>query len=103
MRAERDTYIGDMDAEKIGIAAVMLGAGRHKIGDVIDFSAGITLLAKPGDFVTAGAPIAEYYTSTSELEEAEKILCEAIKYSSTAPKEKNPLIADMIYARAALE
>ena len=101
--AECDTYIGAMDAEKIGIAAVMLGAGRHKIGDEIDFSAGITLFVKPGDFVRRGTPIAEFYTSACELSEAEKILREAIKYSSVALKEKNPLIADMIYARAALE
>ena len=38
------------DAEKIGSASVLLGAGRQKKGDPLDFAAGITLHKKRGDY-----------------------------------------------------
>ena len=56
--AEQDGYIVANDAEKIGSASVLLGAGRQKKGDPLDFAAGITLHKKRGDYVQAAA--AEY-------------------------------------------
>ena len=44
--AEQDGYIVANDAEKIGSASVLLGAGRQKKGDPLDFAAGITLHKK---------------------------------------------------------
>ncbi|MFV8272880.1 hypothetical protein ACKXF4_06925 [Faecalibacterium prausnitzii] len=38
--AEQDGYITANDAEKIGSASVLLGAGRQKKGDPLDFAAG---------------------------------------------------------------
>ena len=49
--AEEDGYIVANDAEKIGSASVLLGAGRQKKGDPLDFAAGITLHKKRGDYV----------------------------------------------------
>ena len=49
--AEQDGYIVANDAEKIGSASVLLGAGRQKKGDPLDFAAGITLHKKRGDYV----------------------------------------------------
>lgn len=58
----RDGYIEHTDAEKIGIASVILGAGREKKGDPIDSSAGIVLKKKTGDYVKKGEPLAVFYT-----------------------------------------
>lgn len=51
-------YISDLDAELIGRAAVVLGAGRKSKEDTIDHSAGIVLNKKTGDYVKKGEPIA---------------------------------------------
>lgn len=60
--SECDGYIEHTDTEKIGIASVILGAGREKKGDPIDPSAGIVLKKKTGDYVKKGEPLAVFYT-----------------------------------------
>ena len=60
--SECDGFIEHTDAEKIGIASVILGAGREKKGDPIDPSAGIVLKKKTGDYVKKGEPLAVFYT-----------------------------------------
>lgn len=60
--SECDGYIEHTDAEKIGIASVILGAGREKKSDPIDPSAGIVLKKKTGDYVKKGEPLAVFYT-----------------------------------------
>ena len=59
--SECDGYIEHTDAEKIGIASVILGAGREKKGDPIDPSAGIVLKKKTGDYVKKGEPLAVFF------------------------------------------
>ena len=51
-----------MDAYAVGIAAWRLGAGRAQQTDAVSAGAGVVLLAKPGDHVTAGAPLVELHT-----------------------------------------
>ena len=58
-----DGYITSMDTEAIGAAAVLLGAGRSKKEDAIDFAAGITVEAKTGDRVEKGSVLARLYTN----------------------------------------
>lgn len=65
--APRDGYITHVDTEGYGTAALLLGAGRNTVGDTIDFAAGICLLAKTGDYVRAGEPIARLYAAREEL------------------------------------
>jgi len=57
--APRSGYVARMDAERIGMASVRLGAGRLKKGDPIDHAVGLVLLAKVGDRRDAGAPLVE--------------------------------------------
>ena len=68
-----------MNTEKIGISSVMLGAGRAKQEDHIDFPAGLKVFAKTGDTVTAGEDIALMYTNDETLFiESEKKYLQAI-------------------------
>lgn len=60
-------YISHMDTEACGIASTMLGAGRETKDSVIDFSAGIILKKKVGDYVNEGDVLAVMYTSRKEL------------------------------------
>jgi thymidine phosphorylase len=46
-----------LDAYAVGLAAWRLGAGRARKEDPVSYGAGITLHARPGDEVRAGAPL----------------------------------------------
>jgi thymidine phosphorylase len=85
-----------MDAELIGKAASALGAGREKAGDPIDFTAGIILKKKTGNFCSAGEHIAALYTSDKKLlADARAYLDSALTLSPDKPKEQ-PLIFGVI-------
>lgn len=86
LTAEEDGYISHMDTEKIGTASVVLGAGREKKEDAIDYTAGIMILKKTGEQVQKGEPIAELYTSDkNKLEPAEALMRQAYVISGEAP------------------
>ncbi len=93
IRAKKDGYISHMQTEDIGICASLLGAGRTKADDKIDFSAGIILNKKTGDFVKSGEVIATLYTNDeSTLDSAERKFISAISYSETKPEKRNTVI-----------
>lgn len=90
--APRDGYIVGVDTEGYGTASLLLGAGRNTKDDVIDFAAGIRLIAKTGDAVKAGQPIAILYAEREELfAAAEKKLLESTRIEDNAPPRR-PLI-----------
>lgn len=67
VKAETSGYINFMDTEGCGIASAMLGAGRETKDSVIDFSAGIIIQKKVGDYVEAGETIATLYANDEKL------------------------------------
>ncbi len=72
-------YIERIDALSVGKASVILGAGREKEGDKIDFGAGIYLNKKPNDCVFKGDTILTLYSSSKEkCEKAAEMLENAI-------------------------
>lgn len=93
--AEADGFITKMDAERVGLTSVVLGAGRETKASRIDSSAGLVLHKKYGDAVQRGESLATLCTSRENaLGEAEHIYREAVKVGSVQPG-KRPLI----YAR----
>ena len=56
--APRSGYVGRIDADLVGRASVVLGAGRDRVEDDVDPAVGI-VLARPGDRVGAGDPVLE--------------------------------------------
>ena len=66
IRAERSGYIQCMDTTRVGMAGLMLGAGRESKDALIDYSAGIILKKKPGDYIEKEDVIAEFYTNKNE-------------------------------------
>jgi pyrimidine-nucleoside phosphorylase len=89
-------YIAHMDAELIGKAACVLGAGREKAGDKIDHTAGIIFRNKTGDYCDPVKPIAVLHTSDKKLiSEACRYLDYAVTISPHKP-EINQLICDVI-------
>lgn len=89
VKAPCDGYISKTDAESMGIASVMLGAGRETKDDTIDMSAGIILNKKNGDLVHKGDTIATLYSCNNEsFAGAEKRFLSAIQISDKKPCEQ---------------
>ncbi|MBQ4097282.1 MAG: thymidine phosphorylase [Clostridia bacterium] len=90
VKAQLDGYVYSMDAEAIGSAACMLGAGRVKKDDVPDLSAGIVLGCEIGDRVHKGDVLAKLYTSDeTKLDSAEAAILASIEIGDTAPESRS--------------
>lgn len=72
IKAPRSGYITHMNTEEIGISSLMLGAGRNRKEDPIDYSAGIILNKKTYDFINEGELLATLYTNKPEALEQVK-------------------------------
>ena len=87
--AEESGYMSAMNAERVGIASVALGAGREKKGDSIDMAAGIILERKTGDYVEKGEVLATLLTSDEKrLDDGERIFREALSFGSEQPSRE---------------
>ena len=94
--SERDGYISRTDAERVGIASVILGAGREKKGDPIDPSAGIILKKKTGDSVSKGDVLATFYTDDeTRIDVAKREFLDALIFGNEKPS-KQKLIYQII-------
>ena len=90
--APRAGYIAGIDAERVGLATMKLGAGRFKKGDPIDHATGLLLYAKVGDQLEAGQPLLEIHARTEEQARAiQAELLSAYRWSE-APVSPGPLI-----------
>ena len=68
-------YVQRLSARKVGIAAGLLGAGREVKGQAVDPAAGVELLAKVGDEVEKGQPLARLHVGRKgRLEEAKRLI-----------------------------
>lgn len=86
--AQREGFLYAMDTEKCGIASVELGAGREKKEDPIDYSAGIVLRKKVGDFVRKGEVLASFYSSEeSKCRTAEQTFTQALSIQDARPEQ----------------
>lgn len=68
VEADETGYISSIMADKIGTAAMTLGAGRATKEAKIDLSVGIVLHKKIGDSVTAGEPIATIHSISENVD-----------------------------------
>ncbi len=85
-------YVAACDARDIGVAAVRLGAGRSRKEDDVDPAVGITVLAKRGDAVERGTPLARVaYRDQERLEAALPLLERAWRLADEAP-DPAPLV-----------
>ncbi len=96
IKSEQCGYISRMDTESIGVVASILGAGRQKKEDIIDFSAGLILNKKTGDYVEIGDTLATLYTNSEDsINSAVKLFNQALKFDSEKP-QKIPIIIEKI-------
>ena len=64
--AKLSGIVKKMDAELIGRASVLLGAGRQKTGDAIDFAVGISGIKKIGEHVDLDEPLLFVHARTQQ-------------------------------------
>jgi pyrimidine-nucleoside phosphorylase len=90
--APRSGYIGGIDAELIGRASVVLGAGRDRVEDDVDPAVGIVLKARPGERIGAGDPVLELRYRTIDRRDAARVLAERAIVIADAPPVERPRI-----------
>ncbi len=92
--ADRSGYVTHLDTTAIGVASVELGAGRERLEDEIDPSAGITLLKNRGDAVEEGEVIAFLHTSDeSRLADALVTFASAVHVAPEPPAPEPIVLA----------
>ncbi|HHV30770.1 pyrimidine-nucleoside phosphorylase [Acetivibrio mesophilus] len=79
-------YVNSIDAEDIGVSAMLLGAGRKTRDDSIDFSAGITMIKKVGDWVDEGDTLCILHTNISDCRDAEELSQNAFVIKDNKPE-----------------
>lgn len=95
-RASENGYITSMDTEGFGVAAGILGAGRSKKEDDIDFSAGIILHHKVGSRVKKGDVLATLHTSAKDPADAATRKLDHCYTISAEKTEPAALIGDVV-------
>jgi pyrimidine-nucleoside phosphorylase len=89
----RAGYVSSINAEDIGVASNMIGAGRDKKEDAIDPAVGIILEVKTGEKVDAGSVLCRlYYTKEDRVEEAAEMVEDAFRISAQKPDERELIL-----------
>lgn len=93
-KAKKSGFIEQLSAEKIGIASMLLGGGRQKLDDKLDYSVGIELHKKIGDPIAIGESILTVYSNQQKIDNILSLLESSITISNKTTKI--PLIHEVI-------
>ena len=90
--AEREGIVSAMDTRELGMAVVTLGGGRRRATDSIDYSVGLTDMARLGDRIDAKQPLAVIHANDEESwQQAADAVRGAMTLSDQAP-EATPVV-----------
>lgn len=92
--AKKSGVIQQMVANELGIAAMMLGAGRKTKEDAIDHAVGLKLHKKVGESVSEGDVLLTIFSNTEDVEEVIELIQANITIGETG--EEPPLIHEII-------
>ncbi|HJA40775.1 MAG TPA: pyrimidine-nucleoside phosphorylase [Firmicutes bacterium] len=96
IRTKRSGYIHKILPESVGMAAMMLGAGRKTKQSLIDLSVGLVLQKKVGDFVSKGETWIQVFSQNSENPEIDALLSDSLLIDSSPIQKGNPFIYEFI-------
>lgn len=91
-KAIKSGWIEKIEAEEVGKAAMVLGAGRETKEDNIDHSVGIILKKKVGDYVAEGEVLAIIQYNEKNLESSKKLLHNAYTIGDKEAKKENVIL-----------
>jgi pyrimidine-nucleoside phosphorylase len=90
--------VAEIDCEKVGLASVLLGAGREKKEDAVDPAVGLIVHKKLGDAVREGEPLVTlHYNAAAQVDVAVVLIGESYRIADSAPEMK-PLVRRVIGA-----
>jgi len=93
VRAPRAGYVTHLDAELIGRATMLLGAGRDRVEGTIDPGVGAVVLAARGQRVGAGEPVVELrYRDAARLPGIPTLIEEACVIGDAPPPERPQIL-----------
>lgn len=90
VKAETAGVVTQLTADEIGVAAMLLGGGRQKADDQLDYGVGIVCHKKLGDPVEVGDPLFTIHTNQADLTEVQRLLNQSVEIGT--PTEVPPLI-----------
>jgi len=94
--APEDGYVNGIATTALGVASLHLGAGRVAKDDEIDHAVGVLALAKRGDRVERGTPLAAVHARTeSDAEQGVRELAACYRIAETAP-DPVPIVLDVV-------
>jgi pyrimidine-nucleoside phosphorylase/thymidine phosphorylase len=89
----RAGYVTSINAEDIGRASNMIGAGRDQKDEPIDPAVGIILEVKMGEKVDSGSVLCRiYYTKEERVEDAAERVEDAFRISAQRPEERELIL-----------
>ncbi|MGK9044611.1 pyrimidine-nucleoside phosphorylase [Mammaliicoccus vitulinus] len=81
VKAQDSGYVSHIVADEIGVASMLLGAGRATKDDIIDLAVGLVLNKKVGDKVEKGESLVTIYANKKDVEDVESKILENITIS----------------------
>jgi pyrimidine-nucleoside phosphorylase len=97
LRADRAGALCRVETEQVGVAGMLLGAGRMSVDDPIDHGVGITVHARLGDAVQAGDLLAEMHVNDEvAVDKAEAALRAAFVIEDRDPITPPPLVYEAL-------
>jgi len=89
----RGGYVSAIEAEDVGRASTLMGAGRDRKEDRIDAAVGVILEVKVGEKIDAGSVLCRlYYTNEEHVEEAAEMVEGAFRISGQKPEERELIL-----------
>lgn len=98
LKSKINGYVNLIEAQEIGLSAMMMGAGRETKEDIIDYSAGVILKKKIGDTVEVGETLAVLYSNNEDkITQVEKRIASAFEIGKEKEKSR-PLVYGVVTA-----
>lgn len=82
--AQKDGVIAKLTADEIGMASMLMGGGRQKADDQLDYAVGIELHKKIGDSVQKGESIMTIWSNCEDIDDVKELLDQAIAIEESA-------------------
>lgn len=86
--AKTSGVVSKIVANEIGVASMLLGGGRQKANDKLDYAVGIMLNKKIGDSVEKGEPLLTIYSNRKKVDDIKSLLYGNIEIAKQAQKPK---------------
>ncbi|MFJ6990143.1 pyrimidine-nucleoside phosphorylase [Limosilactobacillus mucosae] len=82
--AQKDGVIAKLTADEIGMASMLMGGGRQKADDQLDYAVGIELRKKIGDSVQKGESIMTIWSNREDIDDVKELLDQAVAIEESA-------------------